>query len=265
MTDIQENHEFMADGRVDINDPQVLVALNASLAEATMSASITPYTAWSRVRKVLAIYHIHIPNPLLRGSDGNQVIPISQFGNKFGQTNDGDTVVNDTSPFSLYFEWEMDDRGLFKIFAEIVNQDDLEEILDDYGSEVEEVNEAYDKKELAIGAKDEREEHNLNKKESLKVAKDHLRKVDKHYYSKLGKIGLEEMKIDPKVMQKVIDRRKKKAYSGKDPKKNAANIELMKKLMSARDKIMDKHYPESSDKEWRDDMQKREDERFNRK
>jgi hypothetical protein len=73
------------------------------------------------------------------------------------------------------------------------------------------------------------------------------------------------MKIDPKVMQKVIDRRKKKAYSGKDPKKNAANIELMKKLMYARDRIMDKHYPEGSDKEWRDDMQKREDERFNRK
>ena len=231
MTDIQENHEFMADGRVDINDPQVLVALNAGLAEATMSASITPYTAWSRVQKVLAIYHIHIPNPLLRGSDGNQVIPISQFGNKFGQTDDGDTVVNDRSPFSLYFEWEMDSRGLFKIFTEIVNQDDLEEILDDYNSEASEVNEAYDPKELATGTK----------------------------------VGLEEMKIDPDVMQKVIDRRKRKAYSGKDPKKNAANIELMKKLMYARDKIVSKHYPEKSDKDARDDMQKREDERFNRK
>lgn len=207
MTDIQENHEFMADGRVDINDPQVLVALNAGLAEATMSASITPYTAWSRVQKVLAIYHIHIPNPLLRGSDGNQVIPISQFGNKFGQTDDGDTVVNDKSPFSLYFEWEMDSRGLFKIFTEIVNEDDLEEILDDYNSEASEVNEAYDPKELAAGTNDEHKEHGLTKKNAIKVAKDHLRKVDKHYYSKLAKIGLEE-KINDRLL--MLRKNKKK-------------------------------------------------------
>ena len=206
MTRIQENHEFMADGKVDITEPQVLVALNACLAEATMSAAITPYVAWSRVQKVLATYHIYIPNPLLLGSDGNRVIPISQFGNKFGQTNDGDTVVNNVSPFSLYFEWEMDNRGLFKIFAEIVNQDDLEEILNDYNNEDVEVNEAYDPKELAMGTEDEHEEHGLTKKNAIKVAKDHLRKVDKHYYSKLAKVGLEEMKMDPKIKQKINDR-----------------------------------------------------------
>ena len=206
MTDIQENHEFMADGRVDINDPQVLVALNAGLAEATMSASITPYTAWSRVQKVLAIYHIHIPNPLLRGSDGNQVIPISQFGNKFGQTDDGDTVVNDRSPFSLYFEWEMDSRGLFKIFTEIVNQDDLEEILDDYNSEAFEVNESHNENELRKGVDDESGEHGLPKEKAIKVARDHLKK-DKHYYSKLAKIGLEE-KINDRLL--MLRKNKKK-------------------------------------------------------
>ena len=192
MTDIQENHEFMADGRVDINDPQVLVALNAGLAEATMSASITPYTAWSRVQKVLAIYHIHIPNPFLRGSDGNQVIPISQFGNKFGQT--------------LYFEWEMDSRGLFKIFTEIVNQDDLEEILDDYNSEAFEVNESHNENELRKGVDDESGEHGLPKEKAIKVARDHLKK-DKHYYSKLAKIGLEE-KINDRLL--MLRKNKKK-------------------------------------------------------
>lgn len=135
MNKINENHEFMAGGNIDIEDPQVLTALNAGLAEATMSSSITPYVAWAKVQKVLATYHIFIPNTFLEGSDGNEVVPINQFGKRFGQTNDGDFVVRDESDLFLYFEWEMTERGTFKIFAEIVNGDDLDEILDDYEDE----------------------------------------------------------------------------------------------------------------------------------
>jgi hypothetical protein len=142
MDTITENHETMADGKIDIEDPQVLVALNTGLAEATMSACQTPYIAWAKVQKVLATYHIFIPNAFLEGSDGHEVIPINQFGKRFGQTNDGDFVVRDESDLFLYFEWEMNERGTFKVFAEIVNGDDLDEILDDYDEEVDELNES---------------------------------------------------------------------------------------------------------------------------
>lgn len=125
----------MAGGKIDIKDDQVLTALNNGLAEATAMSSLTPYIAWERVRKVLAHYHIHIPRAYLEGSDGNEVVPVSQFGLKFGETNDGDIVVNDEMPYFLYFEWEMNDKGTYTIFAEIVNEEDLDEILDDYDDE----------------------------------------------------------------------------------------------------------------------------------
>lgn len=248
---LNESHELMADGKIDIEDPQVLVALNVGIAEATMSSSITPYVAWARVQKVLALYHVFIPNTFLEGADGHEVTPINQFGKRFGQTNDGDTVVRDESDLYLYFEWSMTEGGLFKIFAEVVNGEDLDEILTDYDAEVEEINEAkrthtaaftkamwkqkgavkkmlksvsarnkIDKEsgatyseyakgarkalgpkkplsegqsELAMGAKEEREEHGMSKAEAKKTAKDHLKK-NKKYYSIMKKAGLEEAK-----------------------------------------------------------------------
>ena len=186
----------MADGKIDIEDPQVLVALNVGIAEATMSSSITPYVAWARVQKVLANYHVFIPNAFLEGADGHEVTPINQFGKRYGQTNDGDTVVRDESDLFLYFEWEMTESGLFKIFAEVVNGEDLDEILADYDAEVDEINEA---SELKMGMKDEMEEHGMTKDEAKKTAKDHLKK-NKRYYSIMKKVGLEEakkMKNDP--------------------------------------------------------------------
>lgn len=251
MNKLNENHELMADGKVDIEDPQVLVALNAGLAEATMTSAITPYVAWGRVQKVLATYHIFIPNSFLEGSDGHEVVPINQFGKRFGQTNDGDFVVRDESDLYLYFEWEMNDSGLFKVFAEVVNGEDLDEILADYDAEVDDINEeiersekrikelrntrkrilakvtdrinkgdkylnhergyakrgmnvvkkidkatmdeAYSKKEIAMGKEDEKEEHKMSDKAAVKTAKQHLKKNPK-YYSILKKVGLEEMK-----------------------------------------------------------------------
>ena len=52
------------------------------------------------------------------------------------------------------------------------------------------------KKELKMGIKDEREEHGVSKKAAKKLATDHLTKVNKHYYSKLDKVGLEEENIN---------------------------------------------------------------------
>lgn len=246
---LKENHELMADGKVDVEDPQVIVALNAGLAEVTMTSSITPYVAWSRVQKVLALYHIFIPNNFLEGSEGNEVVPLNQFGKRYGQTNDGDFVVRDESDLFLYFEWEMNETGLFKVFAEVVNGEDLQEILDDYDSEVEEMNEEIERSakrnkelmdtrsrilkkvndkidqkdkwlalprgyakrglatvkkidkalsetsELKMGSEEESKEHGMSKAEAKKTAKDHLKK-NKHYYSIMKKVGLEE-KSDP--------------------------------------------------------------------
>lgn len=47
-----------------------------------------------------------------------------------------------------------------------------------------------DPTELAMGIKDEKEEHGRSDEEAEKVARDHLTKVDPKYYSKIKKCGL---------------------------------------------------------------------------
>lgn len=201
---INENHEYIANGKIDIDDPQVLVTLNAGLSEVTAVPCMSPYNAWARVQKVLAAYHIFIPNSYLEGSIGHEVLPLNQFGKRFGQTNDGDFVVRDETDLYLYFEWEMTLSGKFKIFTEVVNGEDLNRLLADFDDDVAAVNEA---SELAKGIKDEAGEHGMSKSQAKKTAKDHLKK-DPKYYSKLDKIGLEE-KAPPGREKQVLKLKKK--------------------------------------------------------
>jgi hypothetical protein len=90
------------------------------------------------IRKVLAPFSIFPPQTnFLDGDSGHEVFPISQFGNKMGMTNDGTVVVKNYDPYYIYFEYQMNDMGSFDIFCEIVEESELQEILDDIESEME--------------------------------------------------------------------------------------------------------------------------------
>lgn len=204
MDNLHEDHEIMAGGKIDLNNESVLDAMNSALADVTASPSLTAYIAWGRVAKVLATYHVPLPKTFLEGNRGHEVIPINQFGNKMGMTDDGKVVVNNESNLFLYFEWQQNDMGDFDIFAEVVTSVDLPELLKSYEEDVSDLEESYDPKELKMGSKDEKEEHGLSKKAAVKTAKDHLRKVDKHYYSKLKSVGLEEMKDELNEISKKL-------------------------------------------------------------
>jgi hypothetical protein len=191
---MNENHEMMADGKVDINDPQVLAALNTELTEVTSANTQTPYIAWVKVQKVLALYHIHIPNGFLEGTDGNEVIPLNQFGKISGQTNDGQITTNTEVSLFLYFEWLMDEDGSFSIFAEVVDEKDLKEILADYDNETgeQEMNEERSEKRNAelmktrlnilkkVGKKiDDKDPHLAHPKGYAKRGLGTVKKIDK--------------------------------------------------------------------------------------
>lgn len=124
-------------GVMDINDSAVRDQINQLLAGATGMKFVTPYIGMERVAKTLANFHIFIPSQaFLEGDSGNAVWPVSQYGLKFGQTNDGDVVAGPTTGYSIYFEYRMSDCGMFMIFCEIVDQDELDEILDDLEDEL---------------------------------------------------------------------------------------------------------------------------------
>jgi hypothetical protein len=129
---------YNSEGEISIDNPAVVDAINANLDAETYCSFITPYVGLEKIRKILAYYKIFIPkSTVLDQNHGNDVFEISQFGMKMGMKDNGEVVTKDDSSLVLYFEWSMNKRGMYDIFASIVDQDDLEEILSDYESEVE--------------------------------------------------------------------------------------------------------------------------------
>jgi uncharacterized Zn ribbon protein len=165
-------------GIIDIDNSSVRDGLNSQIAGVMSGKFITPYIALERVTKALANYHIFIPrHSFLEGDSGMFVWPINQFGIKFGQQNDGTfvqdgEVLKDTSkgihpegedfkttqepnkevnkPFSIFFEYRQSDCGMFNVFCEVVSQEELDEILADLESEMNDDGEDEDLNEETI-------------------------------------------------------------------------------------------------------------------
>lgn len=125
------------EGFVGIEDSATRDYLNALLAGITAGHFLTPYIALERVSKVLANYQIFPPRTsFLEGDSGSAIWPVNQFGGKFGMNNDGEVGYAPTSDYSIYFEYRMSDAGMFVIYCEVVNQDELDEILADVEDEM---------------------------------------------------------------------------------------------------------------------------------
>jgi len=125
------------EGLVGIEDSATRDYLNALLAGITAGHFLTPYIALERVSKVLANYQIFPPRTsFLEGDSGSAIWPVNQFGGKFGMNNDGEVGYAPTSDYSIYFEYRMSDAGMFVIYCEVVNQEELDEILADVEDEM---------------------------------------------------------------------------------------------------------------------------------
>ena len=129
---------FNADGGISINDPTVVDAINSNLELATNCSYRTPYNAMEEISKALAYYKIFLPKGVfLDQNHGNDVFEVSQFGEKMGMNNDGEVVTASDYPLFVYFEWSLNEKGMYDTFACLCDQDELDEILADYDSEVE--------------------------------------------------------------------------------------------------------------------------------
>jgi hypothetical protein len=150
---------YVRSGSMDIDDSSVRDNINTLLHGVTGRCFVTPYIAMERVAKVLGNFHIHVPKTTFLENDSGMVtFNISQFGNKFGMQNNGEVVTKNTSPYSLYFEYRMNDKGLFDVFCEIVSQDELDEIMNDLEDELNDNTDEGDDEESLESAEDRREE-----------------------------------------------------------------------------------------------------------
>lgn len=123
-------------GFVGVDSEAVRDNINSLLNGVTTSGFITPYIALEKIRKVLANFHIFLPKVVFNdGDSGIHTFEISQFGEKIGMTDDGKVVTKENDPYHLYFEWQMNDDGMFDVFSEVVDEEELEELVDDYNEE----------------------------------------------------------------------------------------------------------------------------------
>jgi hypothetical protein len=139
-------------GVMDIADSAVRDQINQLLSRVTSETTVTPYITLEKISKTLANFHISLPaQTFFEGDSGNAIWPVSQFGNKFGENDDGQVVTTPPSQYSIYFEYRMADSGMFNVFCELVDQDELDEILDDLEAELNDDTEEEEEDEVNEG------------------------------------------------------------------------------------------------------------------
>lgn len=158
----EEGNNPFTKAALSITDNDAVGGLNALIARATNRAFITPYIALENIQKILAQHFIFLPKHNLDdGDQGNLIFHLDQFGSVVGQTNDGEFNLTPESGLYFYFEYSLNDNGFYDIFSEIVNEQELEEILQDYdGDDAEE-----DIEEIPTSTADLEYAYNTNQEE----------------------------------------------------------------------------------------------------
>jgi hypothetical protein len=163
---------YVERGLVGVNVDAVRDNINTFLNGVLGKCFITPYIALERVRKVLANFHIFLPRTtFLEGDRGVEVFDIKQFGEAMGMRNDGTVVTKMSDPYSLYFEYKMNDKGMFDVFAEIVTKDELDELMDAVNDDMDD------------DAEDDREDK-LNESETKRLSPEEMEKIKAEYQRK---------------------------------------------------------------------------------
>ena len=114
--------------------------INSALLRASKKSFLTAYIGLGRMSQVLAPYGMFVPQiTFLDGERGHKNFNITQFGDHHGGNKDtGEIGTYTNSGHIVYFEYKMNDDGMFDIFCEIIDKKGLEDIQNDLDNELEE-------------------------------------------------------------------------------------------------------------------------------
>jgi hypothetical protein len=138
--------EFLAEGgyhvpvvslskdRVDLEKEETRNEINRNFAAELSQQFMNPYGGWKKISRVLEMYGVFLPKVMFSDEvDGEEVVAISQFGNKFGADLDG-TVSSfgnpDDSEYYLYYSYGIGADGFYECYAVIVDEEELNDILE---------------------------------------------------------------------------------------------------------------------------------------
>lgn len=116
-----------------LNNEVYRQAINASLAKTCSHTFITPYIALGSIARVLAYAHIILPQVTIEDKEQAQLVFDAQpLGDDFYLHHEaGVGLLSEPAPkFYVYFAYHIEPDGYYDVFAKVVDDDELQDLLD---------------------------------------------------------------------------------------------------------------------------------------
>ena len=132
-----EKHETPTDGSISISNPRVRAEINYRLDGELDDIFLSPESGIQRVRKVLHRFSLDMPALYDADAEGDEiVIRLDQFGRVIDFTNLISNKVEEI--FYLYLIYYLTDDGRYEFYAELTDEEGLNEIMSDEEEDEEE-------------------------------------------------------------------------------------------------------------------------------
>ena len=132
-----EKHETPTDCSISISNPRVRAEINYRLDGELDDIFLSPESGIQRVRKVLHRFSLDMPALYDADAEGDEiVIRLDQFGRVIDFTNLIPNKVEEI--FYLYLIYYLTDDGRYEFYAELTDEEGLNEIMSDEEEDEEE-------------------------------------------------------------------------------------------------------------------------------
>ena len=132
-----EKHETPTDGSISISNPRVRAEINYRLDGELDDIFLSPESGIQRVRKVLHRFSLDMPALYDADAEGDEiVIRLDQFGRVIDFTYLIPNKVEEI--FYLYLIYYLTDDGRYEFYAELTDEEGLNEIMSDEEEDEEE-------------------------------------------------------------------------------------------------------------------------------
>jgi len=233
---MQEGIEIpLATGTLPV-DKTVKEKVNSDLVDALAQDFLTPYIAVEKVRQTLVPYSIFLEGNTLSmdGDTGSITYAIMQFG---GIVDDPHKAGLDTPAFFIHLSWSYNPDGTYAVWAELVDEEELQALLDDEELENENVEEAKQEKPGITWTKIGQNTHYFFEFRGFRWdgtawdKKDAYSKGMDAYEKHLGHKGLKEEDIDERTL--TAPEKKKKEEVAQAIEREHPGIDMSKKMAIA--------------------------------
>lgn len=137
-------HETTEKASISVTNPDIVTSINVSFLKELNGKLNSSSEGIQKIRKVLHRYSFDMPALYETIEEGDEIVfDLKQFGQPHGPTIYGDMVtglqVQNTNPDAyLYILYYLADEGFYEFYAEVTDEEGLEELLSDEDEELEE-------------------------------------------------------------------------------------------------------------------------------